>query len=366
MAKAKSLATLTATISDSQTEFLARILEGLKRFDIAPQSERRMDQIIVIGMERRIPPKMILDGHLQFDKMFRYRETQKAAERDFEALRRGNIAIRMGYDRKKFMLTSDENDYGSHKILQTYAFSSLGRGVDFAAYDLVDINASIYKPICAYVTDDPEALKVQLKAERVNIIVQNVGRILRKDNHNDRHVKIVIVECLEEEAELHLLVEALAEMSEEPISSWWAPDFLPHEEVCEHISRTIADKSLPNDLPKDYEVLKERAEKLINAGEGRTGIKKALRWQTVRKKLSTAQVRDVEETIDRLLEERKDDPERVLSGKDHKRRERRQQRIKTLKAQGLTKAQIRSRMKVTSGKSPWSKIDQEWFDEVAS
>lgn len=363
MANARSLTALTATLSPSQQQTLLFMLENLKRFDIAPTDDRKMDKIIAIGMYRKIPLKMYQEGHLKFDKMFRYRETLRAAERDFEALRNGNVPIRMGYDRRKFMLSSDENDYGKHKILQTYAFSTLGRGVDFASYDLVSINSSIHKPISAYVTDDPESLKDQLQEERSNIIIQNIGRILRKTSDAQHSTKIVIIEQLESEEELPVLADVLSNMSHEPVEYWWVPNFISDVELCEHISQTVSDRTLPPNLPTDYRVLIDRAEQLISSGEGRTGIKKALRWQTVRKKLAPTQVREVEEAIDRLLEDRKTDTDKSISNKNLKLRSRRLHKLNQLISEGFTDGQIRSRMNVRSGKAPWSKSEQEWFEK---
>jgi hypothetical protein len=295
--------------------------------------------------------------------MFRYRETKADAVRDFEALRNGDVPIRLGYDRTKYMLTSDEEDYGRHKILQTYAYSTLGRGVDFAAYDLVDINASIYKPLCAFVTDDPDELRGQLEEDRINIIVQNIGRILRRAGANQRAVKIIVIEGLEEEQELAALAGALSSMSHEPVETWWAPEFLHTIEVCEHISQTVADKALPTDLPTDYLVLIERAEALAAEGKGKTAIKEALRWQTVRRRLTEEEAEAVEQGIERALQAYKDDSERKVTDKVAKRREQRHRRIQELRARGLTDGQIRSRMNVYSGK-PWPKSEQKWFEQV--
>jgi hypothetical protein len=290
----------------------------------------------LIGLEDDIPLRLYIEGHLKFDKMLRYRETQRAAEQDFEVLRNSDIPIRMGYDKRKFMLSSDEHEYGQHKILQTYAFSTLGRGIDFAAYDLVDLNADIYKPISAYVTDDPETLDEMILEDRANQIIQNVGRILRRAEGVDHAVKIVILERLEEEKELEAVAQRLAEMSIETVETWWVPNFLAMEEICEHISRTVHDKALPQDVPRSYKVLIERAEKLISESCGKTEIKKALRWATVRKKLLPEQAREVEEAIDRRLETRVQDSDRRLTPKDLKRRERRLEKINALRAKGKT------------------------------
>jgi hypothetical protein len=346
LAKAKSLSGLTATLLSSQERFISSTInDEIQRYEIDPVTDRKMDKIIIIGMSDSIPLSCYTNGNLQFTKMFRYRETKKAAEKDFEKLR-NSISIRMGYDRRMFMLTSDENEYGDHKILQTYAFSSLGRGVDFAEYDVVNINAAIYKPFSAYVTNDPSTLQSQMQDERINIIIQNVGRILRRPNGSINATKVVIVENLEGQTDLSRLAEQLSTMSLTPVKTWWIPDFLDDDEYCDHISRTIENGQLPAELPTDYTALIDRASDLINQGHKRTDIKKALKWATTRKKLSTDEALEVEAAIDQLLEQYKHDSNRDLTSKEQRKREKRLQRIHQLRATGKTDGQIRSSMNV--------------------
>jgi hypothetical protein len=296
--------------------------------------------------------------------MFRFRETKREAEKDFEVLRNSDVLIRLGYDKRKFMLSSDENEYDHHKILLTYAFSTLGRGIDFADYDLVDINANIYKPISAYVTDDPETLRDMMQEDRANIITQNIGRILRRSESDDKAIKIVVIERLGEKSELEATVKRLGEMSHEPVESWWVPNFLFDEEVCEHISRIDREKALPDNLPRSYKVLIDRAQMMIKDGAGKTEIKKAFRWATVKKRLPLEQAREIEKSIDQMLEERRQDTEFQPTEKDIKRRERRLKKINALRSQGKTIGQIRSRMGVYSGKNPWITREQQWFEEA--
>ena len=262
------------------------------------------------------------------------------------------------------MLTSDENEYGNHKILQTYAFSSLGRGVDFADYDVVNINAAIYKPFSAYVTNDPEALHSQMQDERINIIIQNVGRILRRSKDTSEAIKVIIVENLEEQTDLSRLAEQLSKMSLKPVDTWWIPEFLDSEDFCDYISQTITNGQLPEELPTDYTSLIDRAKDLINQGLKRTDIKKALKWATTRKKLATDEAHKVEAAIDQLLEQHKHDSNRDLTSKELRKREKRQKRIDQLRAAGKTDGQIRSAMNVYSGHSPWPEREQQWFEEA--
>jgi len=116
------------------------------------------------------------------------------------------------------------------------------------------------------------------------------------------------------------------------------------------------------DLPSDYRVLIDRAEKMISSGEGKTAIKKVLRWSTVRKKLTTQEAREVEETIDRLLEARKEAVEGAVSRKDQRLRERRLRKMEELRADGCTVAQIRGRMNVRGCKKAWPRSEQDWFE----
>ena len=107
------------------------------------------------------------------------------------------IMVRLGYNKGKYMITSDEHEYGQHKVLQTYSFGSSGRGIDFADYPLVDVNTSVYKPVSVHVTDDPEAIREMIMEDRANTLTQNIGRILRRPKDAGRVVKIIVLEELE-------------------------------------------------------------------------------------------------------------------------------------------------------------------------
>lgn len=364
MGNAKSVTGLSATISPLQEKFVSDVLGEIERFTISPNADRKMDKIIVIGMERSIPIKMYIDEHLKFEKMFRFRETKRAAEKDFEILRNTNISIRLGYDKRKYMLTSEENEYGSHKILQTYAYSSLGRGIDFEKYDVVDINASIFKPISAYVTDDPDKIRDLMFEDRANIIKQNVGRILRRNKDKEEAIKIVIVECLESEGELDAIKLALQDMSSEPIESWWVPAFLDNIFLCGYLTQVIKTKQLSEKLPSTYKVLIEWGKQWVEKGLGKTQVKDKLNWQTVMKKLTQEQALEVTQAIDQVFEEHEKSTTRQPTEKEKKLRVRRQDKIQLLMDEGKTIGQIRSHMNVYSGKKPWPDIEQRWFEET--
>jgi hypothetical protein len=363
MAQAKSVTGLTATITPLQQAFLGEILVGLKQCTIAPKDDRKMDKIIVVGMRREIPVKMYIDRHWIFQKMFRYRETQKAAERDFEALKNSGIPIRLGFDKHKYMLSSDEHEYGQHKILQTYSFGSLGRGIDFGEYDLVDVNASIYKPIGAYVTNDPESLRDLIMQDRANTITQNVGRILRRAKESKPALKTIILEGLDAEEELSAIAGQLASMSHNGVECWWVPEFLATEEVCEWLSVIDRDKVLPADVPRGFRDLIEQARVLVHEGHSKKAIKLKLRWSTVRRMLTPDEVQQVETDVDQMLEARDPNVRRqklYTTDKITKLRSRRLTVIRRLKATGRTDGQVRNDMKVPR----WARSEREWFEAV--
>ena len=203
-----------------------------------------------------------------------------------------------------------------------------------------------------------------MQDERINIIIQNVGRILRRPDGSINATKVVIVENLEDQTDISRLAEQLSNMSLAPIETWWIPDFLDDEEYCDHISQTIENGQLPAELPTDYTALIDRASDLINQGHKRTDIKKVLKWATTRKKLSTDEALKVEAAIDQLLEQHKHDSNRDLTSKEQRKREKRLQRIHQLRAAGKTDGQIRSSMNVYSGHNPWPEREQRWFEEA--
>ncbi len=362
MAHAKSVTGLTATLTPFQQRFLGDMFEGLTQFNIPPREDLKMDKIIVVGMSRQIPVRMFVEERWQFDKMFRFRETEAKANEDYDLLRRSGVLITFGHDKNKFMI-SGENAHAHHKILQTYSFGSLGRGVDFAEYDLIDVNASIYKPISAFVTDDPDAIHDLVLMDRAGTLIQNIGRILRRSKTKTEAVKVVVLEELNSEEELNAVVKQIAPMSHVPVESWWVPEFIANEEVCERLTTIGREKALPADLPRNIGDLIGRAEKLITQGEDKKSIKDILRWKTVRKKLTQAEVSEVENAIDELLDNR--DPsvraERLKTDeKVAKTQERREKKIRELHIEGKTAPQIHSRMRI----SGWAESEQRWFESV--
>ena len=72
MAKAKSVTGLTATITPLHQRFLSDMLLDMKRFDVPPKDERKMDKIIVVGKHRSLPLKLMIEGYWTFKKMFRF------------------------------------------------------------------------------------------------------------------------------------------------------------------------------------------------------------------------------------------------------------------------------------------------------
>lgn len=363
MANAKSLTGLTATLSPHHQNFLAETLPGLKLFDIPPKEDRKMDKIIVAGTSQNLPLKLIIDGHWQFKKMFRFRETKAAAVRDFEELSKSTIPVRLGFNKSQFMLTSDEHEYGQHKVLQTYSFGSLGRGIDFADYPLVDMNASVFKPVSAHVTDDPEVIKQIILEDRATTIKQNVGRILRRPKDVERVVKMIVLEELETEDELTAISQKLSGMSIGPVESWWVPSYLAKEEIGEWLSRIETGQAIPVDIPRDYKILIERAIQLIESGANKNDIKLKLRWATIRKSLDSDQILEVEQAIDQILENHRKTGG-AINDKVERQRDKRLKTLQRLKAQGKSDAVIRRDMKVFDAKRPWAKSEQDWFESV--
>jgi hypothetical protein len=364
MKNAKSLTCLTATITPIYERFLSETAADLKKIIIKPDQRRKMNQIIVIGMERKIPVKKLVEGKWTFNKMLRFREKKVYAESDFTVLERSKIITILGYGKTRYLGSQEHLD--DHQILLSYSFGSLGRGMNFSDYDLIDVNASIYRPISAYVTDDPEKINQLILDDRSNMITQNIGRILRRSDDQAIANKIVVIECLNSEDEFNCTVDQLQEMSIEPVCSWWVPDFLTVDEVCEWLSQICETSKLPQDRPIGVEYILRMATKLIEAGESKKAIKVKLRWPTLVNKIDSLTLRPIEIKIDEMLEKRSPDVRREKLRSPEKitiRREKRMKTISRLKNSRKTDGQIRSNMKVYDQKQKWEKSEQIWFEE---
>ena len=365
MSKAKSLTGLSATITPLQKKFLSETAGELNEFVVHPDDTRKMDKIVVVGMERKISVKKIAEGNWTFDRMFRFRETEQRAMDDFDVLKGSEIVTKMGISNREYIGSREQ--VGDHKVLLTYSFGSLGRGIDFADYDLVDVNASTYKPISAYVTDNPETIRKLINEDRAITLTQNIGRILRRSTKSQSAVKIIVLEELESEDELVGVADQLGQMSIQPVESWWVPEYLSVDETCEWLTKIGQEKCIPADHPKGPSDLVERARKLIDEGASKKQVKQELRWSTIRKRVDKEELRDIEAKIDQLFAAR--DPEvrhakLLSSAKIVRMRARRAEKIGALIMAGKTDGQVRSNMKVYDSKQAWPEAEQTWFETV--
>jgi len=217
--------------------------------------------------------------------------------------------------------------------------------------------------VSVHVTEDPEIIKECILEDRANTLTQNIGRILRRPNDVERVVKMIVLEELEGEIELQAITTQLSAMSIEPVESWWVPRYLAKEETGEWLTKIETLQAIPDDIPRSYKILIERAKQLIESGANKKDIKLNLRWKTVRKLLSTTEALEVEQAIDHMLDEVRLKGG-VINEKLVKQRERRLKTIRNLQSQGKSDAVIRRDMKVNDAKRPWALSEKDWFEDM--
>jgi hypothetical protein len=137
---------------------------------------------------------------------------------------------------------------------------------------------------------------------------------------------------------------------------------LSKEEIGEWLTLIETNQAIPAEIPRDYNILIERAKQLIESGANKKEVKLKLRWATVRKCLDSREVIEVEKAIDELLDQVRSTGG-IVNEKVKNQRERRLKTIQNLKMKGKSEAVIRRDMKVYDSKNPWSKSEQEWFEE---
>jgi len=363
--KAKSITMLSATVTSMHERFLSETLGGLTRTDVEPLPERRMDKIILVGIYRAIPTKMIISQRWQFKKLLRFRETQAAADREFAILRKSGLVVRYGFNKTEYRVNVEMVDR-EHSVLLTYSLGTLGRGLDLPHYDVVSVNAGVFKPISAYVTNDPEAVRDIIYEDRSNTVLQNLGRILRRKKEcAERATKIVILEDIESQDELEFIAARLKGMSNEPLESWWAPEYLAMEDICDWLTKICLSHQLPADVPRGPQDLFGDALKLVHEGLSKKEIKQRLRWSVVRKKLVHDEIAELEQQIDQALKERPAEARRLKlmsNDKVSKMRQARGEKVIQLIKAGKTDAQIRNNMKVYDKKQAWHETEAAWFE----
>jgi hypothetical protein len=156
-------------------------------------------------------------------------------------------------------------------------------------------------------------------------------------------------------------------MSNEPVESWWVPEYLPMDDVCDWLTKICLSHQLPEDLPRGPQDLFGDALRLINEGLSKKEIKQRLHWSVLRKKLGNDEITQIEQQIDQALKDRPSairQTKLMSEDKIAKMRQMRSEKIIQLIEAGKTDAQIRNNMKVYDKKQAWHETEALWFETI--
>ena len=182
MSQARRVICLTATLSNSQRRFLADYLPGLEICTVQPDEPRKVDKVVVLGMNRRFDKKSLVS--LDVDRILRFKNKKSRAWREYDQIRRScNVVLAQDATDYQTLLTrtSDRHRSEEHKVMITHSGGNLGRGVNLPEYSVVVVDASVYKPMSAYIADSKEKIAQAQEEDKAAIVVQNIGRVLRKE-----------------------------------------------------------------------------------------------------------------------------------------------------------------------------------------
>ena len=189
---------LSARVSQNKKEFIKGVFSDVKMEKLT-ESRNKIDELLVISCDEKM--KVIeskKDCKLWFDEIEDIAKTliffpKKKVAKDFfkSIVKHKNI----GFYEDGYVGTYNERLLeGKWRALSTYSRGALGRGINLGEYRVNIVDAEIYKPtICynlsEYTTEEIEKL---IEDDRIDIVYQNSGRILRG---NEGRKLIVLHQC---------------------------------------------------------------------------------------------------------------------------------------------------------------------------
>jgi hypothetical protein len=366
ISQARRITCLTATLTNSQRRFLADHLRDLQIFTVSPEERQKVDKIVVLGMNRRFNKNSL--ATLEVDRILRFKNKKRKALEEYNKIR-GMCNVILGQDltdyRTLLSQTSDRHRPEDHKVMITHSGGNLGRGVNLPEYPVVIIDANIYKPMSAYAADSKEEVIQAQEEDKATVIVQNIGRVLRKaPNDVDReHFRLIVIERLNAEEELSTIAKAIQPMCKQPVETLWIRTFVPYAKFEEVVNDTFRLRRCPDNPPVTIQWYKDYFYQQGLAGLSLTKARNEIGWKRMSRYLSDQEKAEFDTAHAEGYEQKKTEKKkRTDQAKKEIQKETRHQkwtrRIVELQSQGKTFGKIKSQMNV-SRKSP---EEQVWFD----
>jgi len=199
---------------------------------------------------------------------------------------------------------------------------------------------------------------------RAGTILQNVGRVLRRELGKERAQRVIVIEHVETQSQFNAVVDSISTMVNENVDSIYLKTFVKKDVVAEEISYAIKNNSIQNSLLATFEGLITLFHSYGKKGTSLTEVNEVVGWKSVSRHFSEQEKEALKQAYDSgvsLFEkERCVEFTDATDAKTLRLRERRMKRIEELAEKGLKKGRIKNMMNVPK----WDATEREWFENT--
>jgi hypothetical protein len=356
--KAKSVTTLTATLSIGQQEYLYNVLGEQRVITVKPNEAQKVDDMTIIGLKGQLSDKIFDKIDLNENKTLIFKTTKIKAHKRYEELR-NKVNVLLGNDVSDYR--SSRSDVSEHNIVVTHSRGTLGRGINLPQYKVVFVDSRAYKPMFAFSADNQTELIRLQDEDRAATILQNVGRVLRREDKEKEAHRVIVIENLDTENQFKAVVDTISTMANGNIDNIYLRAFVKKTVVAEEISYAIKNNRIQNSQLATFEGLVTLFHSYGKKGKSVTELHEVVGWKSVSKHFSENEKNKLKEAYDSgmalFAKERNVESSDGADAKTLRLREKRMKRIEELAEKGLKKGKIRNMMNVPK----WDDTEQEWF-----
>jgi hypothetical protein len=358
---AKSVTTLTATLSIGQKEYLHNVLGEQRIITVKPNEAQKVDDMTIIGLKGQLSDKMFDNIDLNEKKTLIFKTTKNKAHKRYEELKnKGSVLL--GNDVSDYR--SSRSDVSAHDIVVTHSRGTLGRGINLPQYKVVFVDSRAYKPMFAFSADTQDELVRLQDEDRAATILQNVGRVLRREPEEREAHRVIVIENLETEHQFRAVVDSISTMANGNIDNIYLRAFVKKNVVAEEISSAIRNNRIKNSQLATFDGLVTLFYSYGAKGKSLTEVNEAVGWKSAAKHFTEDEKVTLKGAYDSgvslFAEERNVESGDGADAKTLRLRERRMKRIEELAEKGLKKGKMKNMMNVTK----WDEIEQEWFENT--
>jgi hypothetical protein len=216
----------------------------------------------------------------------------------------------------------------------------------------------------AFSADTQDELVRLQDEDRAATILQNVGRVLRREPEEREAHRVIVIENLETEHQFRAVVDSISTMANGNIDNIYLRAFVKKNVVAEEISSAIRNNRIKNSQLATFDGLVTLFYSYGAKGKSLTEVNEAVGWKSAAKHFTEDEKVTLKGAYDSgvslFAEERNVESGDGADAKTLRLRERRMKRIEELAEKGLKKGKMKNMMNVTK----WDEIEQEWFENT--